>query len=74
MHCLFGKRDESSAAGGSDASSESGEGGGESGGRRSVECDVVVAASQILYEGVSGDDHLGCPIGLEGRASVAVGV
>jgi hypothetical protein len=49
----------------SDGSSESSERGGESGGRRSVECDVVVAASQILHEGVPGDDHLGCPIGLE---------
>jgi hypothetical protein len=37
----------------SGGSSESGEGGGESGGRRIVECNVVLAASQILHEGVA---------------------
>jgi hypothetical protein len=65
LRYLFGKRDELLGRRWLDGSSEFGEGGGESVGRRSVECDVVVAASQILYEGVPGDDHLGCPIGLK---------
>jgi hypothetical protein len=49
----------------SDGSGESGEGGGESRGRRSVECDVVVTAAQILHEGVAGDDGLRGVIGPE---------
>lgn len=51
LHYLFGKRDEFLGRRWSDGSSESGERDGESGGRRSVERDVVVAASQILHEG-----------------------
>jgi hypothetical protein len=29
-----------------------------------VECELVVFAAQILHEGVSGDDHLRCLVGL----------
>jgi hypothetical protein len=73
LHCQFGKRDELLGRRWSDGSSESGEGGGESCGRQIVECDVVLAASQILHEGVPGDDHLGCPNRFGVRASVAAG-
>jgi hypothetical protein len=47
LHCLFGRRDEFLGCRWSDGSRESGEGGSESCGRRTVQSDVVVAASQV---------------------------
>jgi hypothetical protein len=32
--------------------------------RASVDSELVVAAAQVLYEGVPGDHHLPCPISL----------
>ncbi len=44
---------------------EFGERGGDPQRGAGVDSEFVVAAAQILHEGVPGDDHLGCPIGLE---------
>jgi hypothetical protein len=34
-------------------------------GGRSLDTELIVAAPEILDERVRGDDHLGCPIGLQ---------
>jgi hypothetical protein len=65
LRYLFGKARQILGRRWSDGSSEFSEGGGESCGWRIVEVDVVVAASQILNEGVPCDDHLCGAIGLE---------
>jgi hypothetical protein len=49
--------------GGSDRVGEFGERGGDPQGRWCVESEFVVAASEVLHEGVSGDDHVCCLVG-----------
>jgi hypothetical protein len=63
LRCLIGGRVEPRFGRRSDRPGELGERCGHALGRRGVESEFVVAASEILDEGMSGDDHLRSPIG-----------